>query len=183
MPSLPPFPSPSPTPFSTAGRTSPSPSPSPAPSSPTNRQEDDTTSLDTASFNSVLVGGPELARFDYSPSSPPSSERSLSLSGPTPTPSRPLSLFDSQAPTRVGSPAPSLKEGKEKVVDEEKGLAAPQGVEEEEREGGLRAWLALLGSTLALCCTFGVSNSFGVFLTYYKEVRLFSLPSHASFIH
>jgi hypothetical protein len=131
--------------------------------------------MSTASFNSVLVGGPELGRFDYSPShSSPSSSRSLSLSGPTPTPSRPLSLFDSQAPTRVGSPAPSIKDKAEKgVEDEEKGEAAAV---EEEYEGGLRAWAAVMGSTLALCCTFGVSNSFGVFLTYYSEVCL-SFPS------
>jgi len=37
-------------------------------------------------------------------------------------------------------------------------------------EGGLRAWLALAGSTLVLTCTFSISNSFGTFLNYYKQV-------------
>ncbi|GAA6017653.1 hypothetical protein JCM10207_001237 [Rhodosporidiobolus poonsookiae] len=120
------------------------------------------------------------------PPSPSGSTLALSLSGPTPTPSRPLSFIDScassEAPTRVGSPAPSFTFGKGKGKEEgyaaedddvEKG-APEEGekAEEEEdeaREGGLRAWLAVLGSTLVLMCTFGLSNSYGVFLSYYAS--------------
>ncbi|BGP18274.1 hypothetical protein JCM10213_007905 [Rhodosporidiobolus nylandii] len=112
-------------------------------------------------------------RFDYSPSSSPSS-RSLSLSGPTPTPSRPLSaIYDSgsEGPTRVGSPTSSL-DGKEKGEDVEKGEVEDVLPVDEYPEGGLRAWLAILGSTLVLCCTFGVSNSFACFLNYYASHTL-----------
>lgn len=165
----------------------------------------DAATLSTISFNSALVG-PDLSRFDYSPSFSPSpspplsaspspspspslSSRSLplSLSGPTPTPSRPLSLFDSQAPTRVGSPVPSFKD-KEKEFDEERGNVEEQDTKEEMQEdefgeeGGVRGWMTLAGSTMVLCCTFGLSNSFATFLSYYKEVRLplFLPPSPSS---
>jgi hypothetical protein len=58
------------------------------------------------------------------------------------------------------------------VEDEEKGEVESLKVEEEfGQEGGLRAWLAVAGSTLVLMCTFGVSNSFATFLSYYREVR------------
>ncbi|BGP33885.1 hypothetical protein JCM10296v2_005692 [Rhodotorula toruloides] len=141
----------------------------------------------------------------YSPTatakSSPSS-RSLSLSGSTPTPSRPLSLvnekvFDTpldgptrvgsplEGPTRVGSPAPSVFEDKlksEVIADLEKHgypvsneESAPTP-EEEYPEGGLRAWLAVFGSTLVLLCTFGLSNSFGTFLAHYKAEQLASYP-------
>ncbi|EGU12195.1 putative Monocarboxylate permease [Rhodotorula toruloides ATCC 204091] len=141
----------------------------------------------------------------YSPTATPESSpssRSLSLSGSTPTPSRPLSLvnekvFDTpldgptrvgsplEGPTRVGSPAPSVFEEKlkgEVVADLEKqgypvsteeSAPAP---EEEYPEGGLRAWLAVFGSTLVLLCTFGLSNSFGTFLAEYKTHQLASYP-------
>ncbi|GAA5976340.1 hypothetical protein JCM11641_005985 [Rhodosporidiobolus odoratus] len=126
--------------------------------------------------------------------SPSESSRSVSfslsssLAGPTPCPSRPLSFvdtdIDSGAPTRVGSPAPSVKgkdkaeeEGEEKGDDvdveaqaEKEDTLSPQA--EEYPEGGLRAWLAVLGSTLVLMCTFGLSNSYGVFLTYYSTHTL-----------
>ena len=39
-------------------------------------------------------------------------------------------------------------------------------------EGGTRAYLALLGSTLVLLCTFGLSNSYGVFLQHCKQHQL-----------
>ncbi|GAA5964816.1 hypothetical protein JCM8115_000112 [Rhodotorula mucilaginosa] len=39
-------------------------------------------------------------------------------------------------------------------------------------EGGTRAYLALLGSTLVLLGTFGLSNSYGVFLQHYKQHQL-----------
>jgi len=47
-------------------------------------------------------------------------------------------------------------------------------------EGGLRAWLALAGSTLVLTCTFSISNSFGTFLNYYKQVSILFLSSSQS---
>ncbi|GAA5874461.1 hypothetical protein JCM8547_007368 [Rhodosporidiobolus lusitaniae] len=122
-------------------------------------------------------------RFDYSPST-----RSLSLSGPTPCPSRPLSFIepdsydsDASAPTRVGSRAPSfVGEKKEKGEEEdvEKGEEKEAVREEDEYpEGGLRAWLAVLGSTLVLLSTFGLSNSYSVFLSYYSTHLLSTYTS------
>ncbi|GAA5999231.1 uncharacterized protein JCM10292_001685 [Rhodotorula paludigena] len=123
--------------------------------------------------------------------SPTSSTRTLapSLDGPTPTPSRPVSILlpddDENAsdavsyggPTRVGSPTPSLREkegkadkaGSSLADDVEKGETV---VEDEYPEGGMRAWLCVMGSTLVLLATFGWSNSFGALLPYYHANQL-----------
>ncbi|GAA6033849.1 hypothetical protein JCM8097_000369 [Rhodosporidiobolus ruineniae] len=113
------------------------------------------------------------------------------LDGPTPV----ASPFSSEAPTRVGSPAPSIK-GKEKAsfpssitgddgdlkekdkdVDIEKAEPAPGREEDEYPEGGLRAWMTLAGSTMVLLSTFGFSNSFGAFMPYYQTHQLSSYPA------
>ncbi|KAL4247928.1 Proton-linked Monocarboxylate Transporter [Abortiporus biennis] len=50
-------------------------------------------------------------------------------------------------------------------------------------EGGLRAWMTVLGAFLALLCTFGQLNSFGTFQTWYEEHQLQHLsPSTISWI-
>ncbi|TNY21265.1 major facilitator superfamily domain-containing protein [Rhodotorula diobovata] len=114
--------------------------------------------------------------------SPASSARSsrLTLSGDTPCPTRPPSILEKDddeawdAPTRVGSPAPSLCGDEKKVKgDAEKG-AEDEAVEvvDEFPEGGLRAWLCVLGSTLVLLVTFGFSNSFGAFMSHYSTHQL-----------
>ncbi|KAH9849483.1 MFS general substrate transporter [Lenzites betulinus] len=43
-------------------------------------------------------------------------------------------------------------------------------------DGGLQAWLTVLGAFLALFCTFGQLNSFGTFQTWYAEHQLRHLP-------
>ncbi|KAJ8521691.1 hypothetical protein ONZ45_g1640 [Pleurotus djamor] len=43
-------------------------------------------------------------------------------------------------------------------------------------DGGLRAWLAVLGGFLALFATFGLMNSFGTFQTWYSTHQLGHLP-------
>lgn len=110
-----------------------------------------------------------------------------------------IDSFESlEGPTRVGSPEGSIFEGKEEGKggafdrlgeevdqlercggdgDEEKGLGGggavtTEIVQDDFPEGGTRAYLALLGSTLVLLCTFGLSNSYGVFLQHYKEHQL-----------
>lgn len=116
---------------------------------------------------------------------------SFSSTATTPAPSRPLSFIGSceyDGPTRVGSPEPSYGGAKVDEFDddvEKKGKSTKQvveaqrsetgnarGEEEEYPEGGLRAYLALAGSTLVLTCTFSISNSFGTFLNYYKLHQL-----------
>jgi len=60
--------------------------------------------------------------------------------------------------------------GKDKDMECKRGEEVTMKVVDEFPEGGLRAWLALAGSTLVLTCTFSISNSFGTFLNYYKQV-------------
>ncbi|GAA5864876.1 hypothetical protein JCM3774_004258 [Rhodotorula dairenensis] len=142
---------------------------------------------------------PSPRRVSLSAAGSPTSSFTPSLSGATPVPSRPLSMIDSfeslEGPTRVGSPEGSVFEGKEKAVfggngafdklgeisefrsDEEKGgfegvSAVVVDGTDDFPEGGTRAYLALCGSFLVLLCTFGLSNSFGTFLQYYKLHQL-----------
>ena len=57
------------------------------------------------------------------------------------------------------------------------------GFFEEEVDGGWRAWLTVLGSFLALMCTFGQLNSFGTFQSWYSDHQLSNLaPSTISWI-
>ncbi|GAA6019806.1 hypothetical protein JCM11491_000277 [Sporobolomyces phaffii] len=110
----------------------------------------------------------------------------FSSTATTPAPSRPLSFIESceyDGPTRVGSPEPfgsDEKKGKRSASDlDEKDIGTREDANEkavvadnEYPEGGLRAYLALAGSTLVLTCTFSISNSFGTFLNYYKLHQL-----------
>ncbi|GAA5825469.1 hypothetical protein JCM11251_007000 [Rhodosporidiobolus azoricus] len=147
-------------PFSSPAGEPASPPPAYLPSASSSRRPSETSSY-------------EVPINDVAYHSPSSHSLALSLSGPTPTPSRPLSFIDSEAPTRVGTPTPSIKEKKD-FVDEEKAASEEEKVEEEEPypEGGLRAWLAVAGSTMVLMVTFGFSNSYGSFLPYYHANQL-----------
>lgn len=114
----------------------------------------------------------------------------FSSTASTPAPSRPLSFIESceyDGPTRVGSPVHFGSEKEEKIKGEEEDMESKREEEimakvavEEFPEGGLRAWLALAGSTLVLTCTFSISNSFGTFLNYYKQVSILFLSSSQS---
>jgi MCP family monocarboxylic acid transporter-like MFS transporter 10 len=42
----------------------------------------------------------------------------------------------------------------------------------EEREGGVAAWLTVVGSILVYCCSMGILNSFGFFNAYYSSTFL-----------
>lgn len=54
---------------------------------------------------------------------------------------------------------------------------------DEDIDGGWRAWLTVLGSFLALMCTFGQLNSFGTFQSWYSDHQLSHLaPSTISWI-
>ncbi|GAA5881265.1 hypothetical protein JCM16303_004870 [Sporobolomyces ruberrimus] len=137
------------------------------------------------SFSSINTLAPsssssELQQRDSSP---------FSSNATTPAPSRPLSFIETceyDGPTRVGSPEPfasgedSIKKekldmelgGEKEVEREEVSEKAVIVADNEYPEGGLRAYLALVGSTLVLTCTFSISNSFGTFLNYYKLHQL-----------
>lgn len=135
--------------------------------------------------------------FDSIDTLAPSREPSpFSSAATTPAPSRPLSFIESceyDGPTRVGSPEPvnGEKDGEKKQIhrldeemaDKEKGVEKIAKPIAEYPEGGLRAYLALAGSTLVLTCTFSISNSFGTFLNYYKLHQLAAYdPSKISWI-
>ncbi|PCH40453.1 MFS general substrate transporter [Wolfiporia cocos MD-104 SS10] len=61
------------------------------------------------------------------------------------------------------------------LSDERKGSATL--ADDEAREGGVNAWLTVLGAFLALFCTFGQLNSFGTFQSWYEEHQLKHLPA------
>ncbi|GAA5956198.1 hypothetical protein JCM3765_005487 [Sporobolomyces pararoseus] len=150
------------------------------------------TRASTISENSPSPSNPSLPplytssdSFDSIDTLTPSREPSpFSSTATTPAPSRPLSFIESceyDGPTRVGSPEPlEVEDGKkqikklggdmgEKEIGSEENEKSPV---EEYPEGGLRAYLALAGSTLVLFCTFSISNSYGTFLNYYKSHQL-----------
>ncbi|KAG8905968.1 hypothetical protein FRB99_007902 [Tulasnella sp. 403] len=88
--------------------------------------------------------------------------------------------MDSPAPTiQPPSGATSLNEHdldeKRTIADDgdvvEKGeqQVAPVTVVDPPPDGGLRAWLLVIGSACAGFCTFGFANAFGVFQAYYTE--------------
>ncbi|GAA5847933.1 hypothetical protein JCM9279_003496 [Rhodotorula babjevae] len=138
---------------------------------------------DPIAFPPFLSSTPTPSASSSRSTSPASSSRSssaLTLSGDTPCPSRPLSILEKDqwdAPTRVGSPAPSVCGDDKKLAldDVEKGEEEVEGPSvdvDEFPEGGLRAWLCVAGSTLVLMVTFGFSNSFGAFMSHYATHQL-----------
>ncbi|KAM0786282.1 hypothetical protein ACM66B_001762 [Microbotryomycetes sp. NB124-2] len=100
------------------------------------------------------------------------------LEGDTPVPSPPESEYG--GPTRVASPEPELKD---KNVDEKADFEVTEGkvvdtrsesaIEPENaqtaQEGGLDGWLTVMSTCFVLFCTFGLSNSFGVFQLEYQS--------------
>ncbi|KAI0629937.1 MFS general substrate transporter [Trametes polyzona] len=60
--------------------------------------------------------------------------------------------------------------------DAETGLSSETIARSTYPDGGLKAWLTVLGAFLALFCTFGQLNSFGTFQTWYAEHQLRELP-------
>ncbi|CEQ40086.1 SPOSA6832_01678, partial [Sporobolomyces salmonicolor] len=146
-----------------------SPSPAPTPLADVRALQSSHNSTPTSSPASTIISLPPLrspstSKLPFSPSPSFSANSALAPSGR-------LSLVDSldfEGPTRVGSTAPSLS-GKDQGDAEEKQVASTME-EDEYPEGGMRAWLAVTGSTLVLMCTFGLSNSYGAFLNYYNSV-------------
>lgn len=58
-------------------------------------------------------------------------------------------------------------------MDEDKlGNAATTSTDTEPKEGGLRAWLTVLGSALVYFASFGFMNSFGYFQGFYETEYL-----------
>jgi hypothetical protein len=49
--------------------------------------------------------------------------------------------------------------------------------EDEQREGGLGAWLTVAGSSLIYFATLGTTNSFGFFQNYYEHTFLQGVPA------
>ncbi|GAA5951022.1 hypothetical protein JCM21900_004132 [Sporobolomyces salmonicolor] len=153
-----------------------SPSPAPTPLADVRALESSHNSTPTSSPTSTIISLPPLrspstSKLPFSPSPSFSANSAPALS-------RRLSLVDSldfEGPTRVGSTAPSLS-GKDQGDAEEKQVESTME-EDEYPEGGLRAWLAVTGSTLVLMCTFGLSNSYGAFLNYYKDHQLAGYPT------
>ncbi|KAM0755466.1 MFS general substrate transporter [Meredithblackwellia eburnea MCA 4105] len=72
----------------------------------------------------------------------------------------------------------SEKEDKDMSVDAE----APVPPEEDFPEGGLRAYLAVLGAHLTLMATFGLCTAYGTFQSYYKNQLASYPPSTISWI-
>ncbi|KDR79107.1 hypothetical protein GALMADRAFT_63444 [Galerina marginata CBS 339.88] len=86
---------------------------------------------------------------------------------------------------------PGLGSSKEHVVDIETRAAEVADAESDRDavqlppfpEGGLRAWLTVLGGTMVTFCTFGVVQSFGVYQDYYSRTSLSEhSPSEISLI-
>lgn len=108
-----------------------------------------------------------------------SSARPLSstptLSGDTPVPSPPSSIHrgksdDEETQVNDSRCASPFKKDIDELDPEEDEKIVP--ITPLYPEGGPRAWLALLGATLVLLSTFGLSNSFGAFLQFYAKVRV-----------
>ncbi|KAL0953928.1 hypothetical protein HGRIS_005093 [Hohenbuehelia grisea] len=84
---------------------------------------------------------------------------------------RPSSLLVAIMPnlsTSLNTDAPSLSSQKSEKQSEP--------LVDEFPEGGIRAWLVVLGSFLCLFSTFGIVNAFGVFQEYYSSTLLPSSP-------
>ncbi|KAM5543470.1 hypothetical protein V8D89_002721 [Ganoderma adspersum] len=63
------------------------------------------------------------------------------------------------------------------------GADADADAEDDYPDGGLRAWLVVLGGSLGLCATFGFVNAWGIFQVYYQEVMLKDMsPSDIAWI-
>ncbi|KAK4050230.1 hypothetical protein OIV83_003551 [Microbotryomycetes sp. JL201] len=117
------------------------------------------------------------------------------LEGDTPVSSPPESEYG--GPTRVASPEPQI-EAKKYSVDVEKAdfdlseEKAPEAfvnqlgtdnATKDVQEGGLEGWLTVMSTCFVLFCTFGLSNSFGVFqLEYQANLLHHYQPSTISWI-
>ncbi|KAJ4291656.1 hypothetical protein N0V90_009551 [Kalmusia sp. IMI 367209] len=84
-----------------------------------------------------------------------------------------------------GSSSDSITVGKsyedmEKVEwdnSEAESKASEETEEEEVPEGGVHAWLTVVGSTLIYFASFGIINSFGFFQNYYEHNFLLGVPA------
>ncbi|GAA5850110.1 hypothetical protein JCM5353_001676, partial [Sporobolomyces roseus] len=124
----------------------------------------------SSSFSSSSVSHASIPTSPDAPLYTSNSFDSVNTLAQSPSPSQEHIHFSSTAST----PHPDLylllnlgeQEDMESKREEE---IIAKVVVDEFPEGGLRAWLALAGSTLVLTCTFSISNSFGTFLNYYKQ--------------
>ncbi|KAI0628578.1 MFS general substrate transporter [Trametes polyzona] len=91
----------------------------------------------------------------------------------------------SAASSTTFAPTPRLAEHEKKYAESEveKG-PAPANVEDSEcPDGGLRAWLVVLGIACGVCGTFGFVNAWGVFQAYYETYTLRGMsPSDIAWI-
>ncbi|KAF9561240.1 MFS general substrate transporter [Agrocybe pediades] len=102
------------------------------------------------------------------------------------------SSSNSRSSNSTHSPRDHIVPSKERTVDIEKADKTPAvdvvPVPEATQppafpEGGLQAWLTVLGGTMVTFCTFGVVQSFGVYQDYYSRVSLSEhTPSQISLI-
>jgi MCP family monocarboxylic acid transporter-like MFS transporter 10 len=60
---------------------------------------------------------------------------------------------------------------------DEESSSASNSAESDIIEGGLRAWLTVIGSSLAYFASFGIINSFGFFQDYYEKTLLLGVPA------
>ncbi|KAI8974843.1 MFS general substrate transporter [Trametes punicea] len=64
-------------------------------------------------------------------------------------------------------------------LDDEKVFDGDASEDSECPDGGLKAWLCVLGVSCAVCATFGVVNAWGVFQAYYEQNNLRTKSSSA----
>ncbi|KAF2458730.1 major facilitator superfamily domain-containing protein [Lineolata rhizophorae] len=79
------------------------------------------------------------------------------------------------------APTPQNESAESGALANEKGLGT--STEEDFPDGGARAWLVAIGSSLVLMATFGYINSFGIYQAYYEANQLSGhSPSSISWI-
>jgi MFS family permease len=127
------------------------------------------------------MGDPHLPTHIVGPEAPKPVE------GIQPTPNTDSGTASPQKNTKseVFSPADSiLAEKLRNIVDEESNVVnIPTISEPTFPEGGLQAWLTVIGGMIMVFCTFGSVQSFGVFEDHYARVRLTNYtPSQISWI-
>ncbi|PPQ88170.1 hypothetical protein CVT25_005135 [Psilocybe cyanescens] len=92
----------------------------------------------------------------------------------------PSSETSSRGSSSVHSPTTEPSTSKEMVLDVEEqavptlgsGIVSDTMQAPSFPEGGLRAWLTVIGGTMVTFCTFGVVQSFGVYQDYYSRTSL-----------